>query len=486
MGDQEATDAFVESPWCQAVLARMEAPGRYEAFESQARHVGNCAHPIRLKGHVLATDTTSGQRAVAFSSADTPDGVVYKACENRRSSRCPTCAEVHRQDAKHLVRAGLGAGLAGGKGVPDTVSSPPAIFATLTAPSFGAVHSAFHDRPRPCTPANPKARCPHGRPVACFDRHRSDDSLVGQPLCTHCYRYSHHILWNSLSSELWRRTTIYLRRTLAAAVNMTPTQLETVVRVSFCKVAEFQRRGAVHLHVVVRLDAAGDEIAAPPDFFDANLLAGAFLRAVRAVQVAYPVPLEGRAQVARFGSECDFTVLDTGTGPAKVARYVSKYVAKSSDTGGVLDRPLRPADIVNLHKLPLSDHERRLVETAWRLGGRSELASLKLRTWTHQLGYRGHVLTKSRRYSTTFKALGAVRVAWRVARAQHRGDPWARRRAIGSVEFEACFEPVGVGWSMRGDPVLAAELHERDSDGRKAYWDSHDEDEWYERMAGAA
>ena len=182
--------------------------------------------------------------------------------------------------------------------------------------------------------------------------------------------------------------------------------------------AEFQRRGAVHLHVVVRLDAAGDDIAAPPDVFDATVLAGAFLRAVRAVQVAYPVRLEGRAQVARFGSECDVTILDTGTRAAKVARYVSKYVAKSSDTGGVLDRPLRPADIANLHKLPLSDHERRLVETAWRLGGRSELASLKLRTWTHQLGYRGHVLTKSRRYSTTFKALGAVRVAWRVARAQ--------------------------------------------------------------------
>jgi hypothetical protein len=482
MDDQEAMDAFVESPWCQAVLARMEAPGRYEAFESQARHVGNCAHPVRLKGRVLATDVVSGKRTVAFSSADTPDGVVYKACENRRSSRCPACAEVHRQDAKHLVRAGL----AGGKGIPDTVSTHPAIFATLTAPSFGAVHSVFHDRPRPCTPANPKAGCRHGRPIACFDRHGANDTVVGQPLCPHCYRYTHHVLWNSLSSELWRRTTIYLRRTLAAAMHITPLELASVVRVSFCKVAEFQRRGAVHLHVVVRLDAAGDDVGAPPDVFDSNLLAGAFLRAVRAVQVAYPVRLGGRSEVARFGSECDVTVLDTGTRAAKVARYVSKYVAKSSDTGGVLDRPVRPADITNIDHLALSDHERRLVETAWRLGGRSELATLKLRTWAHQLGFRGHVLTKSRRYSTTFKALGAVRVAWRVARAQQRRDPWGRPRAIGAVEFEATFEPVGVGWSLRGDPVLAAELHERDSDGQRAFWDSLDEDEWRERMAGAA
>jgi hypothetical protein len=267
---------------------------------------------------------------------------------------------------------------------------------------------------------------------------------------------------------------------------MTASKLETVVRPSFCKVAEFQRRGAVHLHVVVRLDAAGDDIDVPPVAFDAAILAGAFLRAVRAVQVAYPVRLDGRAQVARFGTECDVTVLDTGTRAAKVARYVSKYVAKSSDTGGMLDRPVRPADIANLNKLALSDHERRLVETAWRLGGRSELAPLKLRFWAHQLGYRGHVLTKSRRYSTTFKALGAVRVSWRVARARKRSDPWGRPRAIGAVEFEACFEPIGVGWSLRGDPILAANLHERDSDGRRAYWDSLDEEEWYERRLGAA
>jgi hypothetical protein len=77
-------------------------------------------------------------------------------------------------------------------------------------------------------------------------------------------------------------------------------------------------------------------------------------------------------------------------------------------------------------------------------------------------------------------------VAWRVSRAQQRRDPWGRSRALGAVEFEATFEPVGVGWSLRGDPILAAELHEGDSDARRAYWDSLDEQEWHERMRGAA
>ncbi len=171
---------------------------------------GNCAHPVRLSGATCWPKTPSPTQAVASPRPTPPDGVVYKACENASESLLGLRRCLHCQDAKHLVRAGL----AGGKGIPDTVSAHPAIFATLTAPSFGAVHRGSHDRPRPCTLANPKARCRHGRPIACFDRHGPDDTVVGQPLCLSCYRYSEHVLWNSLSSELWRRTTIYLRRTL--------------------------------------------------------------------------------------------------------------------------------------------------------------------------------------------------------------------------------------------------------------------------------
>ncbi|MER5470080.1 replication initiator [Streptomyces sp. NPDC002685] len=34
---------------------------------------------------------------------------------------------------------------------------------------------------------------------------------------------------------------------------------------------------------------------------------------------------------------------------------------------------------------------------------------LRLRAWAHTLGYRGHILTKSRAYSTTYAALRAER-----------------------------------------------------------------------------
>jgi hypothetical protein len=58
-----------------------------------------------------------------------------------------------------------------------------------------------------------------------------------------------------------------------------------------------------------------------------------------------------------------------------------------------------------------------------------------------------------------------------------RSEPSSSRRPSNQV---------GVGWSLRGDPVLAANLHGRESDGRKAYWDSLDEDEWYKRVAEVA
>jgi Replication initiator protein, pSAM2 len=57
--------------------------------------------------------------------------------QDRHASRCLPCAEVYRADTYQLIRAGL----SGGKEVPATVADHPCVFVTLTAPSFGPVHS---------------------------------------------------------------------------------------------------------------------------------------------------------------------------------------------------------------------------------------------------------------------------------------------------------------------------------------------------------
>ena len=67
------------------------------------------------------------------------DGTVLAPCGNRRAAVCPACSDRYAADAYHLLRAGLAGDQA--KGVPETVVEHPRAFLTLTAPSFGPVHT---------------------------------------------------------------------------------------------------------------------------------------------------------------------------------------------------------------------------------------------------------------------------------------------------------------------------------------------------------
>src|SRR5215216_7349879 len=129
----------------------------------------------------------------------------------------------------------------------------------------------------PCHPYRQGATCPHGRRVGCWQRHDPDDPRLGEPLCPRCYQAGAQVLWNALAGRLWSRTTIYLYRTLAQLVGIPETQLRGLVRISFAKVAEYQKRGAVHFHAIIRLDAATDCgcqacVAPAPAGFSADLL----------------------------------------------------------------------------------------------------------------------------------------------------------------------------------------------------------------------
>lgn len=193
-----------------------------------------------------------------------PDGVVYAPCGDRRASVCPACAETYRADTYQLIKAGL----AGGKGVPGSVASHPVVFATLTAPAFGPVHSRVVDRStgrvKPCRIRRRVERCRHGRVLACPHRHGDGARCVGQPLCPQCYDYDAHVVWNAWASELWRRTTIAATRNLRDLGRSHGVRL----RLSFAKVAEYQARGLVHFHALVRLDATDpsdpDAVLPPP------------------------------------------------------------------------------------------------------------------------------------------------------------------------------------------------------------------------------
>lgn len=64
-------------------------------------------------------------------------------------------------------------------------------------------------------------------------------------MCPDCYDYTAHVAWQWHAPELWRRFTIALSRELAARLDVPRSRLRDHARLSFAKVAEFQRRGVV-------------------------------------------------------------------------------------------------------------------------------------------------------------------------------------------------------------------------------------------------
>jgi hypothetical protein len=235
---------------------------------------------------------------------------------------------------------------------------------------------------------------------------------LGEPICPACFDYDGALLWNNALGELWRRTTIYLPRTLALLTNRTQKQLRELVRFSYVKVAEYQRRGLVHLHVVVRLDRAmpaygAHELHPPSSRFDVELLE----RAIRATaaDVSAPLPDELGGGRVRWGDALDVQPIG-GAGvlePGRCAGYLAKYATKATEqAGGVL----RPVTEPQIEALPIRPHVREYLRHAFALDGQA--VDRRLAKTAHAFGYRGHCLTKSRRYSTTFKALRAAREAF--------------------------------------------------------------------------
>jgi hypothetical protein len=376
------------------------------------------------------------------------NGHINVACGNRREAVCPSCSAVYKRDARQLVRAGL----AGGKGIPASIAGHPCVFATLTAPSFGPVHSR---RLRgktvlPCRPRrDAKTRCcPHGRDISCPTRHVEGDPRLGQPMCRDCYDYESAVLFNASAAALWRRFVIYLPRHLARLSGVTQKTLRSQVRIRFVKVAEYQTRGVVHFHAVIRLDAAGEDYQPPPAPYTAALLCDAIRQATAAVTL----PIEHGGQVVRltFGAPqgTDTRIIREsgdlpGTGQAlngqAVANYIAKYTTKTLSVPGLPSLRLRSeTDIAGL-RCPA--HHKAMITTAWQLGRVG-----RCRAWAHMLGYGGQFLTKSRRYSVTFGQLRKARADYRRARR----PPAADRDAWDRPLDEAVVLVLDTTWTYAG------------------------------------
>jgi hypothetical protein len=350
---------------------------------------GACVNPIRLRALRQLVDEQTGE--LLGGTASVRDAaVILVSCKDRRACRCPWCSRLYACDAYHL----LAAGVRGGKGVGEDVRAHPAVMVTLTAPSFGAVHRN-HAGDRPCR---------------CGLRHQADDPSIGHAIDPGSYRYREQVVWNRYAPELWKRTIARLRLELSAALGVSRSHLGQVARLRFAKVAEFQRRGVVHYHALVRLDGPSGAGSGCPDC-SPSALAELVERAAAVTAIELPARLADALGPAtlRWGSQREIVVLDSDT-RAIAAGYIAKYTTKATEeaTGGTLLGPIRSK--AQLEHMELASHPRRLVLASWSLA--RQTGDEAFRRWAHQFGYGGHTLTKSRGFSTTFDALRKARAQW--------------------------------------------------------------------------
>jgi hypothetical protein len=490
-------------------LIEVASRSDFAGWKAMVRSIGGCAEPIHLWGECRTIHAGTGEVLTRRER-----GRLLVACGNRRAARCPSCSEIYRADTFQLIKAGL----VGGKSVPTTIAGHPKVFATFTAPSFGPVHHRVigtDGKPRRCHPRGP---------MCCRKRHRADDPELGRPLDPDTYDYVGAVVWNALSTRLWASTVQLLNRAAARLLGIPQRTWTTVGRMSVAKVAEYQARGVVHFHAIIRLDGPepGDP---PPAGASVELLTEAIRHAAAAAQMDPPDSevLAGIGPI-RWGDQLDMRPVinrvgdDNGLSDGQVAGYVAKYATKGAEACGTVHRSVacrrckgsgRHLDNGRqvrcgicsasgarqpLNELGVDDHAATMIMTCWRLGGQPELEQLRLRPWAHMLGFRGHFSTKSRRYSLTLGRLRNVRREWRTAQTlcAHGLDPDTpvRRCQVhdlddldqlagdeGTVLVIGSWGYVGRGHSA-GEAVFARTIAQDMAEDRRIARQFPDDEEW--------
>jgi hypothetical protein len=490
------------------------ARGDYPEWLAHVKAAAACTRPVRLAGTMTTIEAATGRILAEVTTAGMPDGVIYKPCGNRRESVCPSCSKLYQRDAYHVVRAGLVGGKGVPEQVAHHPAVFPIFTAPSFGEVHTRIvrrHTCARGRdcdcrPEPCHARRDLTVCPHRVRLACYARHEADDPRLGTPLCLDCYDHDAQVVWNVMARELWRRTTITIHRQLRrisrqrgiperriayVSNGKLRTRLVPPWRLSFGSAAEMQRRAVVHFHAIIRLDGYDpdqpDAILPPPPELDAADLVAAIDHAARTVAFTTPAhPRKPDGWPIGWGEQVLTNVITVAAQgqvtDAQVAAYLAKYATKSTEITGHTSNRLT-VDTVGLFADRHGSHTARLIDACWRLGRAKwtcprcqqrstrrncpvcvarrtppgeppeHSAYRRLQRWAHMLGYGGHFLTKSRRYSITFAMLREQRVVFR--RAQTSGPETAVAADEQTTLVVNFLQFVGTGWQTPADAMLA-------------------------------
>lgn len=352
--------------------------------------------------------TTRDRRTGHVSTKD-----FQKRCGSRIQSRCPACAKLYRGDAIQVLRSGLID--------PDTKLPKLVTMLTLTAPGaerFGRTHV------RHLSKKGKVQKCP------CRSYHTADEAVLGTPVDPDTYNYDAAADFNAHASRLFAVTVQKLSRLLGRKVK--------VVRV-----VEFQARGLVHIHALVLGPITQRTL-------ELVVSGGDNLRTGRKVAPA----TSGGWQ---WGQSCRADVV-TGDSPGRAYAYLVKVINYSlKDTGRHECRgrahAIRMAETAekrckcdkSIHDCHHGTHRAtrtlrtvdtetgEIVSTTVEVNYQAKPAGYLCRRHRRAAdgwGFRGHVLSKSRNWGTTFREVRAKRETWvagqRQAAPDHLEVTWQR------------------------------------------------------------
>ena len=253
--------------WGRPPTTPRPSPGpTSRAWERQLATTGICSHPIRLTGRIDAIDRATGETAPVYDTAARARGRAARRVRQPPRDRLPRLLgqSTSATPGSSSARAWSAARACPSRSARTRACSPPS-----PRPSFGPVHSR-RMRGKTVLPCRPRrdASKPAAARTAATSPARPGTSKTIPGLAGRCAPTATTTKPPSCSTphagDLWRRFTTYLPRHLARLAGVTQKELRSVLRIRYVKVAEYQARGVVHFHAVIRLDATRRGLPAAP------------------------------------------------------------------------------------------------------------------------------------------------------------------------------------------------------------------------------
>ena len=242
----------------------------------------------------------------------------------------------------------------------------------------------------------------------------------------------------------------------------------TRVRLSYAKVAEFQRRGLVHFHAIIRLDGTDPtgpyRVIIPHPALTAQLLTAAIRAAAASVWFAtVPHPAKPKGWDICWGPQLDIrTVRMSGAAEitdTAVACYLAKYATKSTEAVGPVAVRITTGNL-HAYASPLTHHGRLIAPPG---------PSAATRTRTSKPCDAGHTCSDSAATSPPSPAATPPLFA----PCAPPGSPGAAARTTPpSIAEETTLivgrlTYVGTGWRTSGDEFLALSAAARAREHRR-------------------